>query len=348
MGDLPSKPPIAASLPQPRSARAFSFVIGLGLSLLFTWLAFRGLDLSSLRDQMANLRTAPVLVCLATQVLCQVWRFVRWGLMLRSLGEIRWGRIFAIGAVGTPAVTLLPARVGELARPVLVAEETDIDFGQASATVVAERLVDGFLMSLLFFAALILLRSETVSHSLLVNGVAFAAIFVVAGVGLWQAFRHHGVILRILEWVAGISPGASRLGTKIFTGFVEALTPIFSQRVFIPYLVVSLALWATEALSIYSLFGVLGGGLPFSASIIVLLAIVVGTLIPAGPAHLGVFEYAVILALSFFGLPGAASAYFGALLHVLQVVVLLGLVLLGLWLGDIRYERILRLGRRAA
>ncbi len=347
MSDLPSEPQIAATLRPPRTGRAFSFAIGLGLSLLFTWLAFRGLDMSSIREEMGNLRLAPVLVCLATQVLCQVWRFVRWGLMLRSLGEIRWGRVFAIGSVGTPAVTLLPARVGELARPALVAEETDISFGQVSATVVAERFVDGCLMSLLFFAGLVFLRNEAASHSLLTSGLAFAAIFVFAGIGLWVAFRYQDLLLRLLTRLAGLSPRLSSVSSRLIRGFVEALKPIFSQRVFVAYLLVSVALWATEAFSIYSLFGVMDQGLPFSASILVLLAIVVGTLVPSGPAHLGVFEYAVILALSFFGLSGAASAYYAALLHVLQVVVLLALALLGLWLGNIRFERILSLGRRA-
>jgi uncharacterized protein (TIRG00374 family) len=347
MGDPSSSPQIVPSLPQARSGRAFSLAIGFGLSLLFTWLAFRGLDLRSIRDQMDNLRAAPILICLATQVLCQIWRFVRWGLMLRSLGEIAWGRIFAIAAVGTPAVTLLPARIGELARPVLVSEETEIDFGQVSATVVAERFVDGCLISLVFFFGLILLQNQAVSSSLLTNGLAFAAIFVCAGIGLWLSFRQQTRILRMIAWFGRFSPGASRLGSRVFHGFVEALTPIFSQRVFVPYLLISLALWATEALSIYSLFGVIGQRLPFTASIIVLLAIVVGTLIPSGPAHLGVFEYAVILALSFFGLSDAASAYFAALLHLLQVIVLLALALFGFWLGNIRFERILRLGKRA-
>jgi uncharacterized protein (TIRG00374 family) len=153
--------------------------------------------------------------------------------------------------------------------------------------------------------------------------------------------------VRLLTRLAGFSPRVSRVGSRLFRGFVEALKPIFSQRVFVPYLLISVALWVTEAFSIYSLFGVVGQGLPFSASILIMLAIVVGTLIPSGPAHLGVFEYAVILALSFFGLSAAASAYYAALLHLLQVVVLLALALLGLWLGNIRFERILRLGRQA-
>jgi uncharacterized protein (TIRG00374 family) len=348
MSDLPSKTPIAARLREPWMGRALSVAVGLGLSLLFTWLAFRGVDMRSIREQMGGLRWAPVLVCLATQVLCQILRFVRWGLMLRSLGEIGWDRVFAIGSVGTPAVTLLPARVGELVRPVLVTEETDISFGQVSATVVAERFIDGCLMSLLFFAGLIFLQNAAASHSLWTSGLVFAAIFAMAGIGIWIVFRYQGLVLEVLTRLARFSPRVSRVGSRVFRGFVEALKPIFSRRVFAGYLLVSVALWVTEAFSIYALFGVLDRGLPLSAAILVLLAIVVGTLVPSGPAHLGVFEYATVLALSFFGLLGAASAYYAALLHLLQVVVLLALALLGLWLGNIRFERILGLVRRAS
>lgn len=345
MDDLHPDPQLTSTQPSPRGSRALSLVIGLGLSLLFTWLAFRGLDVGIIRQQLGNLRVLPILVCLATQFLCQAWRFVRWGLMLRSLGEISWGRVFAIGSVGTPAVTLLPARIGELVRPVFVAEETDIDFGQVSATVVAERFVDGILMSLIFFLGLVLLGNDHASPSLLTSGVAFAAMFVLAGIGLWWAFRFKEVVLRLLGELSKWSPRISRVGSTIFGGFAAALEPIFSQHVLVPYLAISLLLWATEAISIYSLFGVMGGALPFSASIIVLMAIVVGTLIPSGPAHLGVFEYAVVVALSFFDLRAGPSVYFAALLHFIQVIVLLVLALLGLWLGNIRFERLLRLGQ---
>lgn len=346
MDDLPSERRISASLARPRGGRAVSLAIGLALSLLFTWLAFGSLDWTTIRVQMGSMRLAPILVCLLTQFLCQIWRFLRWGLMLRSLGEISWGRVFAIGCVGTPAVTLLPARVGELVRPVFVAEETDIDFGRASATVVAERLVDGALMSLVFFSGLALLHSQGASSSLFASGLAFAGIFTSAGVVLWLAFRHEGIFLRLIGLLSGVSPRFSHVASRLFQRFVAALAPIFSARVFVPYLAISLALWATEAISIYSLFGVIRQPLPFGASIIVLVAIVVGTLIPSGPAHLGVFEYTVIVALSFFDLPPGPSAYFSALLHFLQVAALLVLALLGLWLGNIRFERLLELGRR--
>lgn len=344
--DLASETHIASSFPRPRGNRVVSAVIGLGLSLLFAWLAFRGLEMDLIRQQMGNLRLVPILVCLATQILCQVWRLLRWGLMLRSLGEISWGRVFAIGSVGTPAVTLIPARIGELVRPVFVAEETDIDFGRASATVVAERLVDGSLMSLVFFSGLMLLRNEGTSNNLLMSGVAFAAIFVFAGICLWLVFRFQAIVLRLLGSMTGVSPGASRAASSVFRGFVGALGPILSKKVFAPYLAISLALWATEAISIYSLFGVTDQAFPFSASIIVLVAIVVGTLIPSGPAHLGIFEYAVVVGLSFFGPTAGTGAFFGALLHFLQVVVLLGFAFLGLWLGNIRFERLLNLSRR--
>jgi hypothetical protein len=80
----------------------------------------------------------------------------------------------------------------------------------------------------------------------------------------------------------------------------------------------------------------------------VLIAIVVGTLIPSGPAHFGIFEYSVVVGLSFFDPPIGAAAFFGALLHLLQIVVLLVFAWLGLWLGNIRFERLLSLGRRQA
>jgi len=332
----------------PERSRALSALIGLALSALFTWLAFRGLDVEIVRHQAGNIRLLPVLVCLATQVLCQLLRLLRWGLMLRRLGEISWKRVFAIGSVGTPAVSLLPARIGELVRPVLVAEESEIDFGRASATVVAERLVDGGLMSLVFLSLLSLLGKENTSAGLFVSGLAFSTLFLVAGIVLWVGLKYRENVLRFIGSLTRVSPGAARLASNVFAGFTAALQPVVSRRVFLPYLGLSLLLWASEAISIYSLFGVTGQSFPFSASIVVLIAIVVGTLIPSGPAHIGIFEYSVVVGLSFFDPPIGAAAFFGALLHLLQIVVLLVFAWLGLWLGNIRFERLLSLGRTQA
>jgi uncharacterized protein (TIRG00374 family) len=315
---------------------------------LFAWLAFRGLDVEIVRHQAGNIRLLPVLVCLATQVLCQLLRLLRWGLMLRRLGDISWRRVFAIGSVGTPAVSLLPARIGELVRPVLVAEESQIDFGRASATVVTERLVDGGLMSLVFLGLLSLQGKEHASAGLLVSGLAFSTLFLLAGIALWLGFRYRENVLRLIGSLTRVTPGVARLASRVFAGFAAALQPIVSRRVFVPYLGLSLLLWATEAISIYSLFGVTGQSFPLSASIVVLIAIVVGTLIPSGPAHFGIFEYSVVVGLSFFDPPIGAAAFFGALLHLLQIVVLLVFAWLGLWLGNIRFERLLSLGRRQA
>jgi len=332
----------------PERSRALSALIGLALSALFAWLAFRGLDTEVVLNQAGQIRLLPVLVCLATQVLCQLLRLLRWGLMLRRLGDISWRRVFAIGSVGTPAVSLLPARIGELVRPVLVAEESEIDFGRASATVVTERLVDGGLMSLVFLSLLSLFGKENTSAGLFVSGLAFSTLFLVAAIALWLGFRYRERVLQLIGSLAHLSPGAARLTSRVFAGFAAALQPIVSRRVVLPYLGLSLLLWATEAISIYSLFGVTGQSLPFSASIVVLIAIVVGTLIPSGPAHLGIFEYSVVVGLSFFDPPIGAAAFFGALLHFLQIVVLLAFAWLGLWLGNIRFDRLLSLGRRQA
>jgi uncharacterized protein (TIRG00374 family) len=329
-----------------RASRLISSLVGVGLSVLFIWLAFRNTDLAGLLARLERLALVPVGVCILIQIACQVVRVGRWGVMMRRLGEITWRDVSGIGAVGLAAVAFFPVRLGELARPALVAEETHIDFGETVATVVAERLIDGLLMSAVLFVSLFALGSQRASPALVAGGTVFALVFLAALAVLVLGQRIQGGLSRLIRASFGrLSERLTEALVRQFEGFMQALRLVSTREVLGPYLGLSIALWALEALTLVILFAILPSPLPLVASLVVLSALVVGAALPSGPAHLGVFEFAAVVGLQLFAVDANSAAFYGSLLHLMQILILLGFGLFGLWLGRFHFDRVLRLGR---
>ena len=77
-------------------------------------------------------------------LLCSVGMFLRtyrWVYLLRPVaGDISARRVLGSGLVGFTAVFFAPLRMGEIARPWLVARDGKVTFLQATGTVAAERI----------------------------------------------------------------------------------------------------------------------------------------------------------------------------------------------------------------
>lgn len=337
--DEVAPPPARSPGAHPRpSAR---FFLGLLISALFLWLALGRVPLHALRAAAAAWPLVPILFCLILQILATLVRLARWGIAVRRLGQIAWRRSLCIGSFGLSCVFLLPARVGELARPLLLAEESDIDFGRASAIVVMERLCDGWVMSAAILATLLAHGAEWRTPLIATGASAFGGLFLVATAFLGAGLAWRDRVVRLTRAVLSLaSDRFAGYASDLVSRFFRGLRQLAGIRLWLPYGLLSLALWAVEAWSIYALLGILPGPLPFLAAMSVLSALVVGNTLPAGPAHLGTFEYAAILGLAMYDVIPRDAAAFALLLHAANIVNVLGFGLLGLWAGGYRLGRV--------
>jgi uncharacterized protein (TIRG00374 family) len=129
--------------------RLVQTIVGLAVSGLALWLTLRGKDLGAIWAEMklADYRyLAPFLLLLTCVHLC---RTVRWGILLEPVAKVPFARLNAVAAVGFMALVLLPFRIGEFARPYLVAERPKLRVSAALSSVVVERVVDGIFTGLL-------------------------------------------------------------------------------------------------------------------------------------------------------------------------------------------------------
>ncbi|MGH7327171.1 MAG: lysylphosphatidylglycerol synthase transmembrane domain-containing protein, partial [Polyangiaceae bacterium] len=114
-----------------------------GLKMVPGWSSFSGI----------NWWTVPGYAL--TLVVVHYFRAVRWRFLLGGVATIPKKRLITVSWVSFAAILLMPFRLGEFVRPLLIRQKgTKLTMSAATGTVVAERVVDGLYLSLILAVAL--------------------------------------------------------------------------------------------------------------------------------------------------------------------------------------------------
>jgi glycosyltransferase 2 family protein len=345
----------APAPPAPRPARRRNAQIGVGLaiSLLCLWLAFRGLELGEVWRALAEARYWLLLPALALYF-GGVWvRAVRWGDLLRPVtpappgglgGRIPSGRLFPIVVIGYMANDVLPARLGEVVRCYVLRRREGVPVSAALGTVLLERVMDGIVMLAFMAVALPLLPFSAALYQLMAGaGLVFGV--AVAGL-LLLAVRPH-LATRVAEGSTRFLPEGPRERLRGFAvSFFSGLAALGGGvGVTLRLFALSGAAWLLEAGMYYVLmfaFDAEPAPLPPSFPLAMLTTAVanLGTLIPSSPGYVGVFDFLGRSVLGQFGVPEATALAYVLVVHAALV---LPVTLLGFWytwrLGGLRLLR---------
>jgi uncharacterized protein (TIRG00374 family) len=128
-----------------------------------------------------------------------------------------------------------------------------------------------------------------------------------------------------------ILPGRHRERIETFgSQAVEAFHSLRSPRILAVLTFFTFGLILCQVLTNYFVFRAFHLAAPFWAALVVLLAVQVGNLPPSAPGKIGIFEYAVILALAAFGIGRRDALSYGLILHVVAFLpkIILGFIYL--------------------
>jgi uncharacterized protein (TIRG00374 family) len=305
------------------------FTAGVLLSAILVYLSVRGIDFGKVAEGIHAVRGGYVLIFLVIILLMQGLRSVRWGLMLRPLGRVDPLSLFSVTSVGFLAITALPARLGELARPYLITKKSRIKMPAALGTILVERVFDSIAVLLIF--ATVLFSIPALPHWLTTSAVIVCLVtLAMLGVMIVMPSKRD-TSLKVL------SPLISRLPDR-FAGKLRAMIDhlIDGFMIFMDFKLLakvsllSLAIWIIDVLAVYTLFFAFDLRLSFMAAAVSVIILLVGIAIPTAPGFIGNWHYACILALNLFGVSKADALSFAIVYHFLSVamIVVLGLIFL--------------------
>jgi uncharacterized protein (TIRG00374 family) len=282
--------------------RVIQALAGLAVSALALWLTLRGKDISAIVREIGAADYRYLWVYVASLVLIYVARTVRWGILLEPVAEVPFARLNAASAVGLMALTVLPFRLGEFARPYLVAERPRLRVSAALSSIVVERVVDGLFTGLLLVVSLLAVPDGAPGVRVLRTGgvlvsLGFAAVLAFLAFGYRNRERAVRMATAVLR---PMSPRLAEHGAGMLDAFIHGLRLVPSRRKVALFFVLTTLYWALNAWGMALLARGFGFELGLVESCTLLGVLVIGVMIPAGPGMIGTFQGAIVVALSLF------------------------------------------------
>lgn len=300
----------------------------LAIGVVCLWLAARQVDAEELHQALHRFDLRYLVPLVAISLLIQVFRALRWRVELLPLGRLPFTLVWEVVAVAYMMINVLPFRLGEPVRPVLLSWKTGLEIPAIVGNWVFEKMLDT--AALVLFIHLALLLNELpawASKASVFSLVAFGGMLALV-VGFWLGSERffRAVLGRLLPerwcaWVLGVLSSA-RAGLQILP----------NRKLVAAAFALTLAVWFLPIVSSYVLMLGFGFDLPFAAALVVFVAIGVGTALPPPPGMFGVFQIASVVALGLFDVPKADALAYGILLNAVQFLTLVaqGLVALPL------------------
>lgn len=311
--------------------------LGVGVSLVLLWFAVRGVDLREVAQALGQVR--PVwLVPVVVTIFVRFWlTAVRWQLLLRHAKPIGVHRLFGVTMIGFMANNVLPARMGEFVRAYALGKSESLSASLSFATIVVERVFDGFTLLLFLVGGLLFLRPEP---WLVWSAIASFCLYlgVLAALVSLRGPRGLALVTRLLAWLPARVRGQA-LG--LLDSFALGLGVLGDGRALATAGLLSLAIWLVNVAGLHATFLAFSLDLPVHAAFLLLAIIAVALVLPSTPGYVGPFQAATVVGLALFSVPKATALSLSILYHAVNYlpITAIGLAYLGamnLTLGELR------------
>ncbi|MFN8499381.1 MAG: lysylphosphatidylglycerol synthase transmembrane domain-containing protein [Anaerolineae bacterium] len=323
------------------------FWIGLALSVVCLYIAFRGIDLIALSAALTHANYVYLIPAVGLVVVTLVLRAYRWGMLFYPDRPPRLGRLFSALSIGYLISTILPARLGDVVRAALVGEGKGPKFAQALSTVVVERLLDMFSIIVILLVLLPYVDlSPVIERSALTIAAALVAAFVILIIASWQRVRAVALLRLVLLRVPRLN---ADVWAKRFAGLLDGLSVLRAPVQLLKVALMSLVIWGVGgvlfnylALRAFNLDATLAqpwSGLAAAAFVQVVVAL--GAAVPSSPGYVGVYHASVILALSAFGVPQTEALAFALVSHAVNFGALIVIGAVCLWREGLSLDQLI-------
>lgn len=240
-------------------------------------------------------------------------RVLRWKPLLEPYASVPLRALNRVGAVGFMAVFLLPLRLGELTRPLMLARQgaghKPVRFAAGLGTIALERVLDGLLVTGLLFVVLQEIHPLTLARFPQVQVGAWASlgVFTVALGGLVATLVAREFTLRWTRRIIGaVSQGLADKVIGLVTAFVDGLAVLKSPWHVVQFIGLTVVYWGVNGLGVWLFARGFGLQMPIVAAYAMMSCVVVGMMIPNAPANAGSFWTFLLLPAGLYGVDDQA------------------------------------------
>ena len=273
-----------------------NILIGLIVSAIFIYLAFRRVELAEIIYSLRNVNYLWIIPIMLAVILTIVIRAHRWKYLLQPIRKYNTGSLFPSVMIGFMANNILPVRLGEIVRAYSLGVKSGESRSSIFATVVIERVFDSLALMLIFWLVFLYIPVPPDVRkfgiiSLVFNIAAIIGLLLLKGKGESLI----GIILPKLSFLP------SRFRNKleiIIKKFLSGLNIFNEYRALGHIALWSMILWLLLGSMNYFAFMAFGLYPNPAASFILLLFVSAAVMLPSAPGFVGLFQVGVIGAFS--------------------------------------------------
>ncbi len=314
--------------------KKWQFWLGVLLSILFLWLALRGLHLGDFWSAMAKANYWWIFPGVAVYFV-GVWvRAWRWHYLLGPIKKISTNKMFPITTIGYMGNNIYPARAGEVLRAVILKRKEGVPVSASLATIIVERIFDGVVMLAFVFINLPELAKLTGSSGFVGNiqqvAVGGTAAFIGALAVFLLAAMFPQTTIRVGDWfIVTLLPERMREKVRgIMHKFLDGLASLRSPVNVLMVFLTSVFIWLLETAKYWFVMHAFDFSVSFFALMLMNGIVNLATTIPSAPGYIGTFDAPGIAVLTAYGIDQATAAGYTLVLHVALWV---PITLVGAW-----------------
>src|SRR6266542_3983829 len=293
-----------------------SLAAGAVVSGVCLWLLIRSIDVTRVAEAISQADGRWLLLAVGLISLSIALRCWRWQLLFLPADHVSFYGAFGSTMIGYMLNTVLPGRVGELARAALISQTEHVGTARALGTILVEKILDVLVLLLLLGAltAFLPLPAEVSAA-----GVTAAVLFGIVAVVFFALTQVRGSVVRWVERYLDGVPALRRIRPSVLADLVlSSADSLRRPRLLVLHIVLAPLMWAIAFLTVGATLRAFGIDVPWTAPALVLAMTNLGMTVPSAPGYVGVYHYIATLALGLFAVDRDVAAAFAVTLHAIS------------------------------
>ncbi len=318
-----------------RVRTAFKYLISIGLTVLFLYLAFRGSDFEKLGGALSKANYWWVLAMFPVLLLSHGLRAWRWEYLLYPVKHpLRFRNLFSALMIGYMMNNILP-RAGELVRPYAIGKLEGLSRSAAFGTVLMERILD-IISFMILIACIPAVYSGPLMEAFpwLQEAGIWITTVTLLFLGLFVFFMmRRDIVIRTLNFFTRhFSRHRADLVERITHSFLDGFLFLKEPKNYVMIAALSVALWGLYIVMMYLPFYAFGlvhtYSLDLGSALVVQAISSVGIIIPT-PGATGPYHYFTIQSLTkLYGVDEELARSYAVVTHAVGFI---GITLIGIY-----------------
>jgi len=330
------------------------FIIGIVIGAFLLFLFLRKADFTEFKESLKEANYIIIAIVLLLVLFTYILRGIRWQYFLLPIKKAKISNLISATVIGFTVTTLLPGRLGEIARPYLLGVKENISKSATLATVFVERLFD-FITIFTLFSVYMILKPASVGNAsqeqVILNAYRKGGII---GLAISLGLMIFLIIVHLrTHWFQSLvdillSPFPEKISQRIrkpMKSFIEGLTVIDLKRN-LPYIIFySLSLWLIISFCYWLVLIAFGIRLPFYFSLFLMAVAAIGAVIPTPGAVGGYHMACQICLVTFWGINENTSRAIATIMHAISFLPVTFFGIIFIWLEGLSLSKIKELSQ---